>query len=107
MFSAAGGDSIPGVVDTLLARHGLKRRVAATLAHVVAVPFAVAGTDLIATMAERVAALFVAGGGIVMEAPPFDIPPFAIDLVHARRSIEEPGLRWFVDAVSRATARSQ
>lgn len=104
LFSAAGGDSVPGVVDTLLARHGLKRRIAATLAHVGAVPLAVAGTDLIATMAERVARLFAASSGIIIQAPPFDIPHFSVDLVQTRRSVQEPGLRWFADAVSRAMA---
>ena len=33
-----------GAIDTMLARHGRKRRIAVTLPHVVAVPFAVAGT---------------------------------------------------------------
>jgi DNA-binding transcriptional LysR family regulator len=104
MFSSAGGDSIPGVVDTLLARHGLKRRIAVTLAHVGAVPFAVAGTDLVATMAERIARLFVESTGTCIHAPPFDIPSFAVDLVQARRSIPEPGSRWFMTAIGRAVA---
>lgn len=104
LFSSAGGDSIPGVVDTLLARHGLKRRIAVTLAHVGAVPFSVAGTDLIATMAERVARLFVDTTATCIHAPPFDIPSFAVDLVQARRSMQEPGAQWLMEAVGRAMA---
>lgn len=102
LFSAAGGDGNPGVVDTLLYRHGLKRRIAVTLAHVAAVPFVVAGTDLVATMAERVAVLLVAGLPISIQKPPFEIPPFSIDLLLARNSIEEAGMKWFVDAIDRA-----
>jgi hypothetical protein len=48
-FASTGGDGLPGAIDTMLTRHGRKRRTAITLAHVVAVPFAVAGTDLVAT----------------------------------------------------------
>ncbi|MBP1292505.1 MULTISPECIES: LysR family transcriptional regulator [Bradyrhizobium] len=105
LFSAAGGDSLPSVIDALLARHGLKRRVAVTLAHVVAVPFAVAGTDLIATMAERVARRFTHLADIAVVAPPIDIPAFAIDLIHPSRAARDPALRWFLDAVDRCAGR--
>lgn len=105
LFSAVGGDGLPSVVDALLARHHLKRRVAVTLAHVVAVPFTVAGTDLIATMAERVALRFAPIAGVAIVTPPFDIPGFSIDLVHASRSAEDEALRWFLDAVSRCAGR--
>ncbi|MHC2434372.1 LysR family transcriptional regulator [Bradyrhizobium sp. USDA 4451] len=104
LFSAAGGDGLPSVIDALLARHGLKRRVAVTLAHVVAVPFAVTGTDLIATMAERVARRFTNLADVAVVMPPIDIPAFAIDLIHASRAAEDPALRWFLDAVDRCVA---
>ncbi|NEU98493.1 LysR family transcriptional regulator [Bradyrhizobium sp. UFLA 03-164] len=101
LFSAAGGDGLPSVIDALLARHGVKRRVAVTLAHVVAVPFAVTGTDLVATMAERVARLFTHLAEIAVVVPPLDIPAFAIDLIHLSRATDDPALRWFLDAVDR------
>ncbi|MHC2338657.1 LysR family transcriptional regulator [Bradyrhizobium sp. USDA 4454] len=105
LFSAAGGDGLPSVIDALLARHGLKRRVAVTLAHVVAVPFAVTGTDLIATMAERVVRRFTNLADVTVVMPPIDIAAFAIDLIHASRAAEDPALRWFLDAVDRCVAR--
>ncbi|MGF6310954.1 LysR family transcriptional regulator [Bradyrhizobium sp. I1.14.4] len=105
LFSAAGGDGLPSVIDALLARHGLKRRVAVTLAHVVAVPFAVAGTDLIATMAERVALRFTHLAEIAVIMPPIDIPAFVIDLIHLSRAADDPALRWFLDAVDRCAGR--
>ncbi|MGL3212250.1 LysR family transcriptional regulator [Bradyrhizobium sp. BR 1433] len=105
LFSAAGGDGLPSVIDALLARHGLKRRVAVTLAHVVAVPFAVAGTDLIATMSERIARRFTDLADIAVVAPPIDIPAFAIDLIHTSRAAQDPALRWFLDAADRCARR--
>ena len=48
----------------------VKRRIAITLPHVVAVPFAVSGTDLVATMAERVARRFAASAGVAVAPLP-------------------------------------
>jgi DNA-binding transcriptional LysR family regulator len=101
LFSSAGGDGHPGAIDTMLARHGRKRRTAVTLAHVVAVPFAIAGTDLVATMAERVARRFAPSAGVSISPVPYDIEPFGIDLLHTRRAVADPALGWFIDLVNR------
>ncbi|MGX1324670.1 DNA-binding transcriptional LysR family regulator [Bradyrhizobium sp. USDA 377] len=101
LFSSAGGDGLPGAIDTMLSRHGRKRRTAITLAHVVAVPFAVAGTDLVATMAERIARRFATAAGVSVVPVPYDLEEFNIDLLHTRRAIADPALRWFIELVSR------
>jgi DNA-binding transcriptional LysR family regulator len=101
LFSSAGGDGSPGMVDTILAREGRRRRVAVTLAHVVAVPFTVAGTDLVATMARRVATLFADIAGVTLMPLPYDAPAFAIDLLHSRRATADPALRWFLAVIER------
>lgn len=100
LFSA-GGDGSPGVVDAILAIEGRKRRVAVMLAHVVAVPFAVAGTDLVATMARRVATLFADIAGVTLMPLPCDAPAFAIDLLHSRRATSDPALAWFLTTIER------
>jgi len=104
LFSAVGGDGLPSAIDSALDAAGLKRRVAITLPHVVAVPFAVAGTDLVATMAERVARRFAAGAGVAVSPLPCKVPAFDIDLLHARRALSDPALRWFTDAIAAAAA---
>jgi DNA-binding transcriptional LysR family regulator len=101
LFSSAGGDGSPGVVDTILAMEGRRRRVAVTLAHVVAVPFAVAGTDLVATMARRIAERFATTAGVALLPLPYDAQPFAIDLLHGRRASADPALAWFLAAIER------
>lgn len=104
LFSSAGGDGSPGVVDAILAMEGRKRRIAVTLAHVVAVPFAVAGTDLVATMARRIAGRFAAIAGVALVPLPYDTPAFAIDLLHSRRAASDPGLVPGDDRAGRALA---
>lgn len=105
LFSPAGGDGLPGSVDALLARHGATRRIAVRLAHVVAVPFAVAGTDLVATLAERVAQQLAPLAGVAIVASPVELPVFAIDLVYLNRLADDPLLRWLVDAIDRCARR--
>ncbi|AEI81778.1 transcriptional regulator LysR family (plasmid) [Cupriavidus necator N-1] len=65
LFVPSDDSSSRGVVDVTLAGLGLRRRVAATFAHIVALPQAVAGTDLVATLAERVA-VRLAGKQVVL-----------------------------------------
>lgn len=100
LFSSVGGDGLPGTIDTMLTRHGRKRRTAVTLAHVVAVPFAVAGTDLVATMAERIARRFAATAGVAVVPLPYDVPAFTVDLMHTRRALADPALRWFIEMIN-------
>lgn len=104
LFSAAGGDGLPSAIDTALDRIGLRRRIAVTLPHVVAVPFAVAGTDLVATMAERVARRFAESAGVAVLPLPCEVPVFDIDLLHARRALADPALRWLMETIAAAAA---
>lgn len=104
LFSSVGGDGAPGAVDAVLAERGLKRRVAVTLPHAVAVPFAVAGTDLVATMAERIARRFAQSASVSLAALPFPLAPFAVDLIHARHAAAPAALAWLLDQIGVAAA---
>lgn len=76
-----------------------------TLPHVVAVPFAVADTDLVATIAKRVAQRFAAAAGVSIAPVPYDVAPFAIDLLHTRRAMTNPARRWFIALVNRVCTK--
>ncbi|MGO4666864.1 LysR family transcriptional regulator [Bosea sp. 2RAB26] len=99
LFSSMGGDGSPSAVDAILSEHGHKRRVAVTLPHVVAVPFVLAGTDLVATMAERIALRIADVAGVAILPLPYEVPAFAIDLVHGLRATSNPAMQWFVDLI--------
>lgn len=94
LFSAVGGDGAPGVVDRLLSERDLKRRVAVSLPHIVAVPFAVSGTDLLATMAERVAARFAQTAGVTILPLPFELETFPIEMLQAKNSLKNKATSW-------------
>ena len=57
-------------VDEALARHGLRRRVAVSVPHFSTAPFALAESDLILTMAERVATVAATMAKVRIVAPP-------------------------------------
>lgn len=59
------------------------------------------GTDLVATMARRVASRFAEIAGVALTPLPYDAPPFGIDLLHSRRATADPALRWFLATIER------
>ena len=95
LFSASGGDG-PALLDAMLAQQRL-RRIAVTLPHVAAVPFAVAGTDLIAALAERVAWRFCSVADVVVFPLPMDMSSFGVDLLYTRHSAATAAGRWLIN----------
>ncbi|MDI4234002.1 hypothetical protein OZ411_14375 [Bradyrhizobium sp. Arg237L] len=60
-----------------------------------------AGIDLLATMAERIGFRFAAVAGVSVVPIPYGAERFTIDLLHTRRAMNDPTLRWFSELVSR------
>ncbi len=82
-----------GFVDRLLADMGHKRHVGLALPYNLVVPEVVAGTDMIVTLAERVADRFADAGLQRLGAPvPWD--PYTETMVWHRRNDGDPGLAW-------------
>ena len=76
----------PGLVDALLAQHGLKRRQAVLVPHFISAAYMVAESELIATIPERLALQLKAQLKLRVLTPPIAIPPFRLTaLWHERR----------------------
>jgi DNA-binding transcriptional LysR family regulator len=82
-----------GVVDEALARRGLTRRVAVMVPHFLVIPHIIARTDLVVTLAERVARAF-SHLPIVAVPPPLDLPGFTVAMVWHERLDTDPGHAW-------------
>jgi DNA-binding transcriptional LysR family regulator len=87
------GDTI-GFVDSILAEHGLKRRVAVTVPHFLVAPLVVATTDLIATLPIRLARAFAAMADLIAVEPPFAQRHFPLAMLWTERTAGDPGHRW-------------
>jgi DNA-binding transcriptional LysR family regulator len=91
-------------VDDALAAIGRSRRIALAVPHFLVVPYVIAATDMVATLASRVAALFATTLDLVMTRPPVMIAKFAIALVWHERNHRDPAQRWLRDQIAAATA---
>lgn len=83
-----------GVVDDALATHGLARRVALMVPNFLVAPHIIAATDLVVTIAERLARAFAAPLPLQVLAPPLPLPGFAIAMSWHERQHRDPGHVW-------------
>lgn len=91
LVTMAGDTS--GLVDRLLAQRGHKRHVALALPYNLAVPSIIAKTDMIVTIATRVADQFEMAGLARLQAPvPWE--PYTETVLWHRRNDLDPGLTW-------------
>jgi DNA-binding transcriptional LysR family regulator len=84
-----------GIVDEVLSRQGLRRRVATTVSDFHLVPHIVSRTDMIGHMPRRIAELLVREGDLRVLPPPIALPPWNAELYWGGVSDAEPGAKWF------------
>lgn len=75
-----------GLVDEILEKQNLKRQVAIALPHFLVAPFNLANTNLIATLAGRVARTYVDVLGLRILPLPFEIPGFPVKMLCTLRT---------------------
>jgi DNA-binding transcriptional LysR family regulator len=83
-----------GALDRLLVDYGQRRRVALLIATYLAVPAALAGSDLIATIPSRAASLIAAHAELATLPLPVDFSA-TISMAWHRRTASEPAQAWF------------
>ena len=94
-----------GLVDRKLAELGLKRRVVLSLPQFLVAPFIVAESDLVATLAARVARRCAdVGVGITVHEPPVILPDWPLALMWHRRADAHPATAWLRDVVAEVAA---
>lgn len=94
-----------GLVDRKLAALGLARRVVLSLPQFLVAPFVVAETDLIATLASRVAQRFAAANlGIVVHEPPIALSDWPLAMMWHRRVDDHPATVWLRDCITEVAA---
>jgi DNA-binding transcriptional LysR family regulator len=83
-----------GALDRLLVDYGQRRRVALLVATYLAVPAALAASDLVATLPSRAASLIAAHAEIATMPLPVDFSA-TISMAWHRRTASEPAQAWF------------
>jgi DNA-binding transcriptional LysR family regulator len=90
-----------GYVDDALARLGLQRKVAVAVPHFLVAPHIVASSDLLLTVAERVAEVVAGPLGLAVLAPPQELglTGFALSILWHERTQDDPARRWLRDVI--------
>jgi DNA-binding transcriptional LysR family regulator len=83
-----------GAIDWALAALGRSRRLAAVVAHLVAVPEIMQRTDLVITLSARLARVLAAAHGLALVAPPLEVRHTRLSLVFHRRFEADAGHAW-------------
>ena len=97
----------PGLLDRVLAERGLKRNVQLSVPHWLSLPFAVAHSDLIATVPDTVANAIGRQLRLQRLKCPVKLPRLSVSLVWHARTHEDAAHRWFremIISVCRKTA---
>jgi DNA-binding transcriptional LysR family regulator len=94
-----------GALDRILVDFGLKRRIALLIATYLAVPAALAGSDLIATVPRRVAEQIAASATIAITPLPIDFAT-TVSMAWHRRAAADPAQSWFRSLLAAAATGS-
>ncbi|HZH14912.1 MAG TPA: LysR family transcriptional regulator [Archangium sp.] len=83
-----------GMVDTVLGRMSKKRRIALSVPHFLVAPYAIAHSDLLLTIAERIARVVEKPFGLRTLQPPLEMPRFTISQYWHERWQHDPAHVW-------------
>lgn len=97
--------SFGGFVDAALAAHGRRLQVAVAVPHFLIAPMVLAATDLLATLPRRLVAS-VRPLGLVLRAPPVEVPGFAMHLLWHERTRTDAAQRWLREQIVAAATPS-
>lgn len=90
-----------GIVDETLAKLGLSRRVSFTTSNFLVAPAVVADTDLVITLAARIATSFVGTLPLVLFEPPLALDGFRVAMFWHERRHADPAHRFLREAILR------
>jgi len=84
-------------VDDALAAMGKRRRVAVAVPHFLVAPHVIAATDLVVTLASRIARAVAGPLGLAILEPPLELPGFTMAMAWHERAHRDPAQRWLRD----------
>lgn len=91
-------------VDDVLASLGRTRRVVVRVPHFLIAPHVIASSDLVATIATRLARIYAEPLGLALLPTPFEMPGFTVSTAWHERAHADPGHKWLREQLARAAA---
>lgn len=93
----------PGVVDAVLESRGMSRQVAVRVPHFSVAPAVVAETDLVVTLARKIAQGAGEAHGLALFQPPIPLPSFPVSVLWHRLAARDAGLGWLREILVEVT----
>lgn len=93
-----------GAVDEALARHGLRRRIALTLPYAMALPAALQGTDLVASLPSRLARRVAEEGRVQCFEVPLATGSWMVSMLWSASARNNRALTWLRGTIKRLAA---
>lgn len=81
-------------IDELLEQRGLRRRIAVTAPHPLAIPVLMGGTRLVSTVARSLVSPFVDHAPLRLLTPPFPGTPHEFRMIWSARTDRDPAMTW-------------
>ena len=101
LFSQTG--EATGFIDAVLAKEGLRRRVAVTVPHFLVAPFVLARSDLVATLPTRLVDDFGGMAGLTVVQAPIALPEFPCTLLWTSRAGSSAAHAWLRQQIVEVT----
>jgi DNA-binding transcriptional LysR family regulator len=95
-------DSTNDLIDQLLAKRGLSRKIALTVPHFSVLPLVVARTGAVATFSRRLAEVYATDARLALRAPPLAMRTRALQMVWHQRTDADQGARFLRALVKEA-----
>lgn len=99
------GGQAGSYVDTALAKLGRRRRVAIELPHFLVAPHIVRETDVVLTLAKRVADMIGPTLGLRRMPPPIEVPGFTMSMVWHERQHADPAHAWLRGTIAKVASK--
>lgn len=105
VLASVSGDA-HGFIDDVLAQQGLARRVALVVPNFMLALASLAETELLTALPRSLAKAHAARFGVACVEAPFKLRPSDLRAICLQSALRDAGLRWLIDAVSEAAART-
>ena len=96
-----------GIVDDLLAKQGLRRRIVMSVPHFLVAPFVVANSDLVLTAPSRLLLPFIKPLDLRRLEIPVKVPGYKLSQIWATRTRDDDGHRWLRGMVAKVFAATK
>jgi len=96
-----------GLVDPLLAKQGITRRVVLSTSHFLVAPFIVAASDCVLTLPRRVAEIMSTYLPLTLFSPPLDLPRLTISQIWHERVHHDPAQQWLRSQIAKISPKDE